>query len=98
VCAGIRDEIAKCLEEWSARFPDAPPPRILIDEVERSPYNKLTEDTKGPLNQINIRTEGATTWSTSQNGRMLSRNLRRIRRSAFITQMMMTKRRESLPK
>jgi HD superfamily phosphohydrolase len=58
VCAGIRDEIAKCLEEWSARFPDAPPPRILIDEVERSPYNKLTEDTKGPLNQINIRTEG----------------------------------------
>lgn len=35
-----------------------PPPRILIDEVERSPYKELTEDAKGPLNQINIRTEG----------------------------------------
>ena len=57
VCASIRDEIGKCLEEWSAKCPDAPP-RILIDEVERSPYNKLTEDAKGPLNQINIRTEG----------------------------------------
>jgi HD superfamily phosphohydrolase len=57
VCASIRDAIGKCLEEWSAKFPDAPP-RILIDEVERSPYKELTEDTKGPLNQINIRTEG----------------------------------------
>jgi uncharacterized protein len=57
VCASIRDEIGKCLDEWSAKCPDAPP-RILIDEVERSPYKKLTEDTKGPLNQINIRTEG----------------------------------------
>ena len=26
--------------------------------MERSPYRRLTEDTKGPLNQINIRTEG----------------------------------------
>lgn len=57
VCAGIRDEIGKCLDEWSAKYPDAPP-RILIDEVERSPYKDLTEDAKGPLNQINIRTEG----------------------------------------
>jgi HD superfamily phosphohydrolase len=57
VCAGIRDEIGKCLDEWSAKWPDAPP-RILIDEVERSPYKALTEDAKGPLNQINIRTEG----------------------------------------
>jgi HD superfamily phosphohydrolase len=57
VCAGIRDEITRCLDEWSARFPDAPP-RMLVDEVERSPYKKLTEDTKGPLNQISIRTEG----------------------------------------
>src|SRR5216683_1640659 len=57
VCAGIRDEIVKCLDEWSAKYPDAPP-RILIDEVERSPYKELTEETKGPLNQINIRTEG----------------------------------------
>lgn len=57
VCAGIRNEISKCLDEWSAKHPDAPP-RILIDEVERSPYKKLTEDLKGPLNQINIHTEG----------------------------------------
>jgi HD superfamily phosphohydrolase len=57
VCAGIRDEIGKCLDEWSAKCPDGPP-RILIDEVKRSPYNTLTEDPKGPLNQINIHTEG----------------------------------------
>jgi uncharacterized protein len=41
----------------SAKSPDAPP-RILVDEVERSPYSELTEDAKGPLDQINIRTEG----------------------------------------
>ena len=57
VCAGIRDEVAKCLEEWSSKYPHARP-RILIDEVERSPYNLLTRETKGPLNPINIRTEG----------------------------------------
>ena len=57
VCAGIRDEIGKCLEEWSAQSP-SDPPRILIDEVERSPYKELTEGAKGPLSQINIRTEG----------------------------------------
>jgi hypothetical protein len=57
VCASIRDEIGQCLDDWLARHPDAPP-RILIDEVERSPYKELTEDSKGPLNQINIRTEG----------------------------------------
>jgi uncharacterized protein len=57
VCASIRDEISKCLDEWSTKCPDAPP-RTLIDEVERSPYKELTEEAKGPLNQINIRTEG----------------------------------------
>ena len=57
VCANIRDEVVKCLDQWSARSPDRPP-RILVDEVKRSPYNKLTEEAKGPLNQINIRTEG----------------------------------------
>lgn len=25
VCAGIRDEIGNCLDEWSAKYPDAPP-------------------------------------------------------------------------
>jgi HD superfamily phosphohydrolase len=57
VCAAIADEVGMCLDEWSAELPDAPP-RILLDEVQRSPYKKLTEDSKGPLNQINIRTEG----------------------------------------
>jgi HD superfamily phosphohydrolase len=57
VCASIRDEVTECLEKWSTKCPDAPP-RLLIDEVERSPYKELTEAAKGPLNQINIRTEG----------------------------------------
>jgi HD superfamily phosphohydrolase len=56
VCAGIRDEVVNCRDDWAAKSPDAPP-RILFDEAIRSPYNELTED-KGPLNQINIRTEG----------------------------------------
>ncbi|CAH1652954.1 HD domain-containing protein [Chelatococcus asaccharovorans] len=56
-CAIIRDEIINCLEEWAKKDPNAAP-RILFDEVKRSPYNELTEDRKGPLNQINIRTEG----------------------------------------
>jgi len=57
VCAGIRDELTKWHEEWSGKNPDAPP-RILIDEVERSPYNLTNKETGGPLNQINIRTAG----------------------------------------
>ncbi len=57
VCAGIRDEITKYMDELNAKAPDDPP-RILFDEAERSPYKELTEDAKGPLNQINIRTEG----------------------------------------
>lgn len=57
VCAGIRDELTKWHEEWWSKNPDAPP-RILIDEVERSPYNLTNKETGGPLNQINIRTAG----------------------------------------
>jgi HD superfamily phosphohydrolase len=57
VCANIRDAVVKCLDEWSAKSPDEPP-RILIDEVERSPYKEMTEGARGPLSQINIRTEG----------------------------------------
>jgi len=52
VCINIRDDLV----EWSKREKDRPP-RMLIDEAVRSPYNRMTE-TKGPLNQINIRTEG----------------------------------------
>jgi len=75
VCAGIRDKIGECVAKWSADSPDAPP-RMLVDEVERSPYKELTEDTKGPLNQINmlIFEPRATTWSTSQSGQVLLLN------------------------
>jgi uncharacterized protein len=52
VCVNIRDELVA----WSAKHKDGAP-RMLIDEALRSPYNRMTE-TKGPLNQINIRTEG----------------------------------------
>jgi uncharacterized protein len=57
VCENIKAEIAKCLDEWSGKEPDAAP-RILVDEAERSPYNVMSEDPKAPLNQVNIRTEG----------------------------------------
>lgn len=52
VCVNIRDELVA----WSEKHKNGPP-RMLLDEAFRSPYNRLTE-TKGPLNQINIRTEG----------------------------------------
>jgi HD superfamily phosphohydrolase len=57
VCENIKAEITKCLDGWSEKEPDAPP-RILIDEAERSPYKEMSEDPKAPLNQVNIRTEG----------------------------------------
>lgn len=56
VCTKLAKEFMECREKWSKECPDAPP-RLLIDEDSRSPYKELTED-KGPLNQINIRTEG----------------------------------------
>jgi HD superfamily phosphohydrolase len=52
ICANISKE----LMAWSEKHKDGAP-RILIDEAARSPYNRLTES-KGPLNQIHIRTEG----------------------------------------
>jgi uncharacterized protein len=58
VCEKIKAEIASHLNEWSSEEPDAPP-RILVDEAERSPYKEMyPEDPAAPLNQINIRTEG----------------------------------------
>jgi HD superfamily phosphohydrolase len=57
VCARIQEELSGCATKFADRDPDAPP-RILMDEAERSPYKRMTEDTKGPLNQINIHTEG----------------------------------------
>jgi HD superfamily phosphohydrolase len=57
VCAKIQDELEACAVKFAAEDADAPP-RILLDEAERSPYKRMTEDMKGPLNQINIHTEG----------------------------------------
>ncbi|MFN3348660.1 HD domain-containing protein [Pseudorhodoplanes sp.] len=57
VCENIKLEITKCLDGWSEKAPDSPP-RILVDEAERSPYKEMMEDPKAPLNQVNIRTEG----------------------------------------
>jgi uncharacterized protein len=57
VCAKIQDELTDRAAKFATDDPDAPP-RILLDEAERSPYKRMTEDTKGPLNQINIHTEG----------------------------------------
>jgi len=58
VCENIKSKITQYLDEWSEKEPNAPP-RILIDEAERSPYkNMYPEDPTAPLNQINIRTEG----------------------------------------
>jgi uncharacterized protein len=57
VCAKIQEELNACAAKFADGNPDAPP-RILMDEAERSPYKRMTEDTKGPLNQINIHTEG----------------------------------------
>jgi HD superfamily phosphohydrolase len=58
VCENIKAEITKCLDGWSQKEPEAPP-RILVDEAERSPYKEMyPEDPKAPLNQVTIRTEG----------------------------------------
>jgi uncharacterized protein len=65
VCASIRDEIAKCLEEWSNSLPDAPT-RILIDEVERSPYKSPSRETHGRSIR-SISEPRATVWKTSPN-------------------------------
>jgi HD superfamily phosphohydrolase len=51
-CAAISEK----LTEWSAQNSNGSP-RIMIDEATRSPYKRL-EETKGPLDQINIRTLG----------------------------------------
>lgn len=46
------EKIIARLDEWNAAQPG---PRVLVDVAERSPY-KLIGQTKGPLDQINIRT------------------------------------------
>jgi HD superfamily phosphohydrolase len=51
-CASINEKIT----EWVARH-DGASPRLLVDQAERDPYKPLQES-KGPLNQIRIRTTG----------------------------------------
>lgn len=53
-CAGIGEK----LTEWTLNNSDGRP-RILIDKDERSPYKSVNES-KGPLDRINIRTSGGT--------------------------------------
>jgi hypothetical protein len=51
-CAAIGEKIADASTAASDE-----PPRVLWDEAERQPYRELDES-KGPLNQITIRTQG----------------------------------------
>ncbi len=53
-CAGIKTK----LTEWAANNVGTFP-RILIDDAERSPYKPIGQS-KGPLDRINIRTDGGT--------------------------------------
>lgn len=53
VCTLIRESLLA----WNNANSKNGVPRILIDEEKRSPYKRV-EPTKGPLNQINIRTDG----------------------------------------
>lgn len=53
MCTAISDKLIEWRELNSSHSP-----RILIDEETRSPYKRLTENKKGPLDQINIRTAG----------------------------------------
>jgi hypothetical protein len=52
VCADVRTELANL-----PNADDGSAPRILMDQESRSPYKRITES-KGPLDQINIRTHG----------------------------------------
>ena len=49
-------DIGQAIKDWSSSA-KANVPRVLIDEEKRSPYKPITE-TNGPLDQINIRTDG----------------------------------------
>ncbi len=53
-CARIKIK----LSEWREKNDDEKP-RILIDEAERTPYKPVSES-KGPLDRINVRTQGNT--------------------------------------
>jgi hypothetical protein len=66
VCADIRDEISA----WSDSQTNSAP-RALIDQQSRSPYKRITE-TKGPLDQINIRTDGGYLVDLAQRSKVVA--------------------------
>ncbi len=66
VCADIRDDISA----WSDSQTDSVP-RALIDQQSRSPYKRITE-TKGPLDQINIRTDGGHLVDLAQRSKVVA--------------------------
>lgn len=65
-CADIGEEVAR----WS-KSNGAAVPRALTDEQRRSPYKRLTE-TKGPLDQINIRTDGGNLVDLAQRSKVVA--------------------------
>ena len=65
-CADIRAE----LDTWVQGNPAAAP-RILIDQQSRSPYKRITES-KGPLDQINIRTDGGYLVDLAQRSKVVA--------------------------
>ena len=61
-CAKIENRLKEWAEERNRPKSDdsiRPPPSILVDSDKRSPYKPVNES-KGPLDRINIRTEGST--------------------------------------
>lgn len=65
-CTDIIEEVTK----WSQSNSGATP-RALIDEQRRSPYKKLTE-TNGPLERINIRTDGGHLVDLAQRSKVVA--------------------------
>lgn len=65
-CADIIEEVSK----WS-QSNSGGTPRALIDEQRRSPYKKLTE-TNGPLERINIRTDGGHLVDLAQRSKVVA--------------------------
>lgn len=63
-------DIASRLGEWSASGRQSVP-QVLIDQEKRSPYKRITE-TDGPLDQINIRTDGDHLVDLSQRSKVVA--------------------------
>ncbi len=66
VCA----DIAAALADWSVSLKSTVP-RVLVDQEKRSPYKRITE-TKGPLDQINIRTDGGYLVDLAQRSKVVA--------------------------